>query len=88
MEQERIELSQRDRHRFKVLHEVEQEHLTQVEAARQLRLTDRHVRRLLVRLKKQGDRGLVHRLRGRPSNRKIAAAVERRAPKIVVQLAS
>ena len=79
MEPERIELSARERERLKVLHEVEEGHLKQVEAARRLRLTDRHVRRLQVRLRKEGDRGIVHRLRGRRSNRKIAEALKQRA---------
>lgn len=78
METERIALSQRERDRLKVLHEVKQEHLTQVEAARRLKLTDRHVRRLLLRLRERGDGGIVHRLRGRPSNRQWAAAVEQK----------
>ncbi len=78
METERIALSQRERDRLKVLHEVKQERLTQVEAARRLKLTDRHVRRLLLRLRELGDAGIVHRLRGRPSNRKWAAAVEQK----------
>jgi hypothetical protein len=76
--EERIELSQRDRDRLKVLHAVEQGERTQVEAAGQLRLSDRQVRRLLVRVRAEGDRGVVHRLRGRPSNRTLAAAHQQR----------
>jgi len=79
METERIELSARERERLKVLHEVEQGHLKQVEAARRLRLTDRQVRRLQARLRAEGDRGLVHRLRGRRSNRKLAESLRRKA---------
>jgi transposase len=75
MEEERIELSARERERLKVLHEVEQGHLKQVEAAQRLRLSDRQVRRLQARLRRLGDRGLVHRLRGRRSSRKIAEAI-------------
>ncbi len=78
MEEERIELNERERDRLKVLHEVQEGHLQQLEAAQRLRLTDRHVRRLLARLRAEGDRGLVHRLRGRPSNRKIPEAIEQR----------
>ncbi len=78
MELERIELSQRERDRLKVLHEVEQGHLQQVEAAERLRLSDRQVRRLLGRVRAAGDRGVVHRLRGRPSNRRLPPALERR----------
>jgi len=78
METERIELSARERERLKVLQQVEEGHLKQVEAARRLRLTDRQVRRLQARLRIQGDRGIVHRLRGRRSNRKISDALRRR----------
>jgi len=45
MEPERIAWSSRERERLKVLHEVEEGHLKQVEAARRLRLSDRQVRR-------------------------------------------
>jgi hypothetical protein len=41
METERITLSQRERDRLKVLHEVQQRHLTQVAAAARLKITDR-----------------------------------------------
>lgn len=78
MEPERIELSQRERDRLKVLHLIEQGHLLQVEAARRLRLSDRQVRRLQLRVRAEGDRGLLHRLRGRPSNRKIADKLRQR----------
>src|SRR5712692_2441424 len=49
METERIALSQRERDRLKVLHEVNQRHLTQVAAAKRLKVTDRQVRRMLRR---------------------------------------
>ena len=73
MREERIELSQRERERLKVLHEMERGHLRQREAAGRLRLSARQVRRLLRRVKREGDGGRIHRLRGRPSHRKIAA---------------
>ncbi len=76
---ERIELSAKERERLKVLQQVEEGHLKQIEAARRLHLTDRQVRRLQVRLRSQGDRGIVHRLRGRGSNRKIPESVEQHA---------
>src|SRR6266568_2835924 len=77
-EMERITLSQRERDRLKVLHDVKQKHLTQVEAGRRLKITDRHIRRLLLCLHERGDGALIHGLRGRPSNRKLAAPFEQR----------
>ena len=78
METERIALSQRERDRLNVLHDVKQKHLTQVQAAQRLKVTDRHVRRLLLRLREKGDRAVIHGLRGRPSNRKLAARFEQK----------
>jgi helix-turn-helix protein len=64
---ERIELSAKERERLKVLQQAEEGHLKQIEAARRLHVTDRQVRRLQARLRSEGDRGIVHRLRGRCS---------------------
>jgi hypothetical protein len=78
METERMALSQRERDRIRVLHEVQQGHVTQVEGARRLKLSDRQVRRLLLRIAKHGDRAVVHGLRGRRSNRRLAAGFEQK----------
>ena len=85
MREERIELSGQDR--LKVLHEIQEGHLLRVQPAKRLRLTERHVRRLLaqLRLRTEGDGGLVHGVRGRPSNRKIPAAIEQRSVHLVQQ---
>src|SRR5260370_19314480 len=83
MEAERIELSGKERDRLKVLHEVEQGHLKQVEAARRLRLRDRQVRRLQARLRAEGDGAIVHGLRGRRSNRKIPEILAQRALRVL-----
>src|SRR2546426_3938732 len=69
--QEMLVLSTKDRDRLKVLHEVKRKHLTQRAAARQLGISDRWVRKLLVRVRKGGDGGIVHRGRGRRSNRRL-----------------
>ena len=76
MGKERIECSQRERDRLQGLHEVEHGHLRQAEAGERLQLSDRQVRRLWVRA--EGDRGVVHRLRRRPSNWKFPATYEQR----------
>ncbi len=78
MREERMELSQRERERLKVLHEMQRGHLRQREAAVRLQLSARQVRRLLRRVKREGDGGLLHQLRGRRSNRKIVASRQRR----------
>ena len=48
--QEMLMLSGKERDRLKVLHELQGGHLTQDEAAGQLGISDREVRRFLVRI--------------------------------------
>jgi hypothetical protein len=77
IETERITLSQRERDRLKVLHEVKQKRLSQLAAAARLKVSDCQVRRMLLRIRERGDAAaLVHGLRGRPSNRRLAARLE------------
>jgi len=78
METERIALSQEERDRLHLLRELERGELRQVAAAQRMKLTDRQVRRLLQRLREQGDRAVIHGLRGRPSNRKFAVSFQRK----------
>jgi hypothetical protein len=74
MNEERIEMSQRERDRLKVMSLVLKKERKQVEAGRLLELSERQVRRIQRRLEAQGDIGVVHRLRGRPSNGRIDLA--------------
>jgi hypothetical protein len=61
-------MSQRERDRLKVMALVLAGRRTQPEAARLLKRCVRQVRRIQRRLEAHGDIGVVHRLRGRPSN--------------------
>ena len=74
---DRIEMSQRERDRLRVLHDLKKGRLNQAKAAELLDLTPRQVRRLLGRWTKVGDQGLIHGLRGRPSNRSCKASFRR-----------
>ena len=77
-EGDRIAMSQRERDRLRVLHSVLEGKRTQGEAARLLRRSPRQVRRLLQRLQQGGDAALVHGLRGKPSNHRKDAKLQRR----------
>jgi hypothetical protein len=79
MEKNRVEMSQRERDVLKVMSSVLKGERTQAEAARLLRRSDRQIRRLLRRMEADGDVAVVHRLRGKPSNRRLAAAVRDQA---------
>jgi len=51
-----------------------------------LRVSERQVRRLLGKLKDQGDHGVIHGLSGRASNRKMSEADREQAVRILSQL--
>ena len=78
-------MSQKDRERLKVLHEVTKRHITQVQAGKELGVTSRWVRELLRRMKARGDRAVVHGLRGKGSNRRLPEATKARAVKVFAQ---
>jgi hypothetical protein len=78
VEPELIALSQRERDVLKVMAGVLHGQRSQVEAARLLELSERQVRRIQRRLEKQGDRGVVHRLRGKPGNRRVDQILKQR----------
>src|SRR5215813_12461999 len=81
MGEDRFEMDQQERDRLKVLHEVSDGKLKQTEAAAQLKLSTRQVRRLIHKMDQIGDRAVVHGLRGRPSNRRTRDAVVERCMK-------
>src|SRR3989337_1068488 len=82
-QEEPIRMNQKERDRLQVLHEASQRHITQKQAAEQIGVTERWVRKLLARLREEGDRAVVHRLRGRQSNSRIREPVREKAVVLV-----
>ena len=75
---DRIEMSRRERDVLKVMASLLQGERKQREAARLLGRSVRHIRRLQRRLEVEGDAGVIHRARGKHSNRRIDAAFRQR----------
>jgi predicted ArsR family transcriptional regulator len=57
-EQGVLTMTQRDRDRLVVLKKAQKKLITQKQAAMELQVTERQVRRLLKRLKREGDKAL------------------------------
>jgi hypothetical protein len=74
-----LKLSQTDRDRLVVLHQVRQGELSPASGARRVGLGSRHFRRLLRRFEAEGDAVVVHGLRDRPSNNAAPAGQRERA---------
>ncbi len=58
-----------------VIRKVLEKEISQGEASRILGLSSRQVRRIVKRVRVEGDRGVVHKSRGRPSNRRIGDGI-------------
>ena len=53
-------MTQRDRDRLIALKKAKKGLITQRQAALEIRQTERHIRRLLVKLKREGDQAVIH----------------------------
>jgi transposase len=80
---ERIAMSQEERDKLEWLKRARDKVISQRESAKKIGVSDRWVRKLLKRMKQQGDEVVVHGLRGRASNRKIEAATREQAVEIL-----
>jgi len=72
-------MTQAQRDRLVTLKKAKKHLITRREAAEELGVTVRHVRRLLKGMKERGDKVVIHAARGRPSPRKIVEATEQKA---------
>jgi transposase len=66
-----IMVRQKELKRLHVIHKVIEGTLTQKEAADLVSLSERQIRRIVSRLREEGDGGIRHRSRGKPSPRKL-----------------
>src|SRR3954454_18460154 len=80
---ERIAMSKEERDNLHWLKRVEAGSMTQREAAEKMGVTARWVRKLVKRMKNEGDAVVVHGLRGRTSNRKLSDKSQRQALSIL-----
>ncbi len=74
-----IRMSVKELQRVSIINKVADKELTQVKAAEVLGLSTRQVRRLSKRVIAEGERGLIHRSRGKPSGRGLSESVKKRA---------
>lgn len=72
-------MNQAERDRLDALKRAKKKLITQQQAAQEIGVTERQMRRLLRKLRQKGDRTVIHELRGRTSNRKLPAEMEQRA---------
>ena len=65
-----IMTTQEDLRKLHIVRKAIEKSITQEAAADILDLTGRQIRRIATRIRLEGDEGVIHRSRGRPSNRR------------------
>lgn len=78
-------MTQRERDRLVALKKAKKKLITQKQAAAEIGVSERHLRRMLKSLKERGDKAVVHAARGRSSNRRIAEETREKAIEILSQ---
>jgi len=83
MQEGQLLMTQAERDRLVALKKAKKKVITQREAAEELGVSTRQVRRLLYAMKKRGDKAVIHGLSGKPSNQRMAESLEKEAVKIL-----
>jgi transposase len=71
-------MSQKESKRLHIIRKAVDKCIRQREAAQLLDLSQRQIRRLIRRVREESDKGIVHRSRGKPSHRAIAAGLRQK----------
>ncbi|NTU42652.1 MAG: ISNCY family transposase [Nitrospirales bacterium] len=71
-----VRMSQKELKRIHVIGKAIERVLTQAEAGEMLSLSERQIRRIVQRIREEGNEGIVHRGRGRESNRRLSVEVK------------
>ena len=82
---EQLTMSNREIDKLKVIQNTIDGVLTWAQAAEILSLSERQVGRLCASVREEGNRGVIHGLKGQPSNNKLAEATTNKALSLVRQ---
>src|SRR3990167_5015899 len=77
-----IMMSERELKRSHIIQKVLDKELKQVEAVDILNLSDRQIRRIIKRVRKEGNTGVIHKSRCRISNRTLPKRIKDKAIKL------
>ena len=69
-------MTQKELNRVSIINNVLKKVVTQKDAACDLDLSDRQIRRIVKRVRKEGGKGILHKSRGKPSPKAIPEAVK------------
>ena len=75
-------MSQKEMKRLHVIHKVGEGLLTEKQAAEIISLSERQIRRIVKRIRDEGDKGIRHRSRGKESNRRLPKKLVERVTRL------
>jgi predicted DNA-binding protein (UPF0251 family) len=74
-----LNMSKKELARLEVIQQTNEKQLRQGQAAERLKVSERHLRRLLKAYRQSGAEGLISKRRGKPSNNQLKAEVKQEA---------
>lgn len=77
-EEDIVRMSIEESGRLHIIRQALERSITQKKAAQLLAISERQIRRIVLRIRQEGDGGICHRARGRASNRRINEKVKNR----------
>lgn len=77
--EDRITMSQMELKRLHIIRKAIDELISQIEAADILGLCVRQIQRMITRIKKEGDKGIIHKSLGKPSNNRTDEKIKTKA---------
>ena len=81
-EKDMITMSRQEAKRLYIIHQAMDQKITQSEAATLIDLSDRQIRRMIKRIRKEGNEGICHRSRGMISNHRIPKKIKNKTLKL------
>ena len=81
-EKDMITLSRRETKRLHIIHQALDKRITQKKAAELVNVSNRQLRRMIKRIREEGDDGIRHRSRGKASNRRVPRKIKEKALKL------
>ena len=81
-EKDMITMSKKEAQRLHIIHQALDKKISQIEAAGFIGLGDRQIRRMIKRIRKEGDEGICHRSRGKTSNHRIPKEIKDKTLKL------
>lgn len=77
-QEDMIVLKSSELERYQIIRKIFDKYINQQEAAEYLDLSDRQIRRIVSRVRKEGQKGVIHKRRGRPGGHRLKESLKKK----------